>query len=88
MTDKELLELAAKAVGLDDAAWNPLENDGDAFRLMMDLKMCVERKEDGSIAIYIPWGPGLKIDYFWIEDKALTRRTIVHIAAEVARGMK
>jgi len=47
MTDRELLELAAKAAGIDvncvssdgvhsydtDVIWNPLTDDGDAFRL-------------------------------------------------------
>jgi hypothetical protein len=40
MTDRELLELAAKACGLEEAKlriefnqWNPLTDDGDALRL-------------------------------------------------------
>jgi hypothetical protein len=56
MTDKELLELAAKAAGIEiewyapnvevwDFAqvpnWNPLINDGDALRLAVKLKMYI-----------------------------------------------
>ena len=56
MTDKELLELAAKAVGIDIEwyapnvevwdfvqvpNWNPLKDDGDALRLAVKLKMDV-----------------------------------------------
>lgn len=57
MTDRELLELAAKAAGIDifdwtpgghpttsgswDGIWNPLANDGDALRLAVDLRIDV-----------------------------------------------
>lgn len=54
MTDKELLELAAKAAGYEYAKfggyivvdgipgnWNPLTDDGDALRLAVKLKLCV-----------------------------------------------
>jgi hypothetical protein len=47
MTDRELLELAAKAADLPweqwcingDASWNPLIDDGDALRLAVKLGM-------------------------------------------------
>ena len=71
-SDRELLELAAKAVGgeyknhalggmylafppnWNGVRWNPLTDDGDAFRLMVALRLwrddpdicCVERVED------------------------------------------
>ena len=57
MTDKELLELAAKAAGyaarfevspigidiayVDGHRWNPLEDDGDALRLAVKLGISV-----------------------------------------------
>ncbi len=43
MTDKELLELAAKAAGIKGKAiyWNPLTDDGDAFRLAVKLHIDV-----------------------------------------------
>lgn len=54
MTDRELLELAAKAAGIDissatfdgwgdviQSPWNPLTDDGDALRLAVKLRMCV-----------------------------------------------
>ena len=56
MTDRELLELAAKAAGIDvhiDATqwgrfwvndggfWNPLTDDGDALRLAVKLEIAV-----------------------------------------------
>lgn len=59
MTDRELLELAAKAVGLSaywvdaglnthtDACpniWNPLTDDGDALRLSNKLRINIQRE--------------------------------------------
>ena len=50
MTDREMLELAAKACGLDglcfdrasrDWPWNPLADDGDALRLAVKLMIRV-----------------------------------------------
>jgi hypothetical protein len=55
MTDRELLEAAAKAAGIDWAdghestglrdqngkAWNPLSDDGDALRLAVKLELHV-----------------------------------------------
>ena len=60
MTDRELLELAAKAAGIeidpidaqhepqDWVAWNPLTDDGDALRLAVKLKMTVDTDFDGG----------------------------------------
>ncbi|MFN9187512.1 MAG: hypothetical protein ACK5WG_13400, partial [Betaproteobacteria bacterium] len=55
MTDRKMLELAAKAAGysfkwgkdwhdkgaplVDDKLWNPLDDDGDNRRLQVDLKI-------------------------------------------------
>lgn len=61
-TDKELLELAAKAasVPLDDLeeswdgignyyrAWNPLADDGDALRLAVKLNMVIDTDFNGG----------------------------------------
>ena len=100
MTNRELLELAAKAAGIEiihhlqkerdeigfgdsglwthgaGSCWNPLENDGDAFRLMVDLRLwrdelgicCVERVEDHDGDAY-----------------SATRRAITRAAAEIGR---
>ena len=52
-TDRELLELAAKAAGYREAGinkpytdgllknWNPLTDDGDALRLAVDLDLAI-----------------------------------------------
>ena len=74
--DKELLELAAKAIGVQlvwgeklkvgpdvvdctdmpyvksnqpdvgDEYWNPLDDDGDALRLMVDLRILLSQRSD------------------------------------------
>jgi hypothetical protein len=59
MTDRELLELAAKAAGywaaefncpanLPHKNWNPLTDDGDALRLAVKLKMTVDTDYNGG----------------------------------------
>ena len=93
MTDRELLELAAKAAGVElkydtfgqsenadreYCYWNPLTDDGDAFRLMVVLRLwrddpdicCIERVEDHDGDAY-----------------AATRRAIVRAAAQIGAQM-
>jgi hypothetical protein len=83
MTDKELLELAAKACGLEEAKmriefnqWNPLEDDGDALLVMVKLGIDIAKAQ---------------VDY-WDKHSndpyATTRRAIVRAAAEIGRNMK
>ena len=102
MTDRELLELAAKAAGIDtkrclqyeDGAfdwpgkvgrWNPLADDGDAFRLAVKLGLVVDcsRPSAGE-----PW----KQHAIWLDETMsnaeLTRRAIVRAAADIGRQMK
>jgi len=68
MTDRELLEKAAKAAGLAviipaahqrglwieglEDEWNPLTDDGDALRLAVKLRMEVYHGEDEGAAVY------------------------------------
>lgn len=59
MTDRELLELAAKAAGLWDAAnncidipWNPLTNDGDALRLAVELEIDISLYAEKGGCVY------------------------------------
>ena len=95
MTDREMLELAAKAADLhvkvasnsgrglkvhgNCSWWNPLTDDGDAFRLMVALRLwrddpdicCVERVEDHNG-----------------DELSATRKAIVRAAAEIGKKMK
>lgn len=81
MTDKELLELAAKAIGMTlqynylggrDASqpWNPLTDDGDALQLVVDLGMVIDvRYKNGGMRAHN------EITY-WIGDD-VTGRSII-----------
>ena len=88
MTDRELLDAAAKAAGIeltgsDRAAWvngssygwNPLTDDGDALRLAVKLRLDVAWYERNP----------LELD---VDPYAATRRAIVRAAAEIGRAMK
>lgn len=92
MSDKELLELAAKAADLWDLLeetedgfefmgsfeiWNPLTDDGDALRLAVKLKIL--DLHEISIAPVNVWDG--ECPY------AATRRAIVRAAAEIGRMM-
>ena len=102
MTDKELLELAAKAAGgykwCDlalfpvqglkcgripyEPMWNPLTDDGDAFRLAVKLNLLIDCASHCARPIPdgIPWQDGNDLDPY-----AATRRAIVRAAAELAK---
>ena len=97
MTDKELLELAAKAAGYsvrtdityadgvvvnDGAIWNPLTDDGDALRLAVKLGLIVE----AGRCWHSKHGPAFGEDLL-AGDMAATRRAIVRAAAEIGRKM-
>lgn len=103
MTDRELLELAAKAAGVDGEYgvhfaqpgifgrhkfWNPLSDDGDALRLAVKLTMELDVCRTG-IAVRVPQGLKVLVDPDEIADPyAATRRAIVRAAAEIGRTME
>lgn len=90
MTDKELLELAAKAAGIDYCErdfWFPLSDDGDALRLA--VKLGLEIRTDGPYLIAVT---PRYVDNELYEERgndpyAATRRAIVRAAAEIGRTM-
>lgn len=60
MTDRELLELAAKAAGVIGGYggehdlpewWNPLDNDGDALRLAIKMQITITPATDSTFAL-------------------------------------
>lgn len=90
ISDRELLNMAAQAAGISrqwdgtlvdknipERPWNPIDDDGDAFRLMVKLRMwresdeihCVERVEDHGG-----------------DELSATRKAIVRAAAEIWRA--
>ena len=93
-TDRELLELAAKAIGLDLVKysshlkddwidfWNPLTDDGDALRLAVKLRMHSLR-----IGSNASWIEGDNTSYYSHKEigspERATRLAIVRCAAEI-----
>ena len=99
MTDRELLEKAAQAAGLErldfgdgsivysdpedghSRAWNPLRDDGDAFRLAVDRGMTVRV----DLRAGFSWVKGIEGSVPHGGDpRAATRRAIVRAAAALA----
>jgi hypothetical protein len=102
MTDRELLELAARAAGytalwnLDGllvkelgGRWNPLTDDGDALRLMAKLRLTVNCSYD-EVAICGQefTQKDVFIEYNKEDANAATRRAIVRAAAAIGKEMK
>jgi hypothetical protein len=93
MTDRELLEAAAKAAGievdcwLDEdpravtsvGLWNPLTDDGDALRLAvkLDLTVMIGAVRDVSGQLFLDKSE---------DDLEATRRAIVRAAAAIGRN--
>jgi hypothetical protein len=100
MTDRELLELAARAAGywsavfncparLPRPGWNPLDDDGDALRLAVKLDLTV-RHYSGS-AVAQSGAPGTPCAYEEVSNHAdpyaAARRAIVQAAAVIGRAI-
>lgn len=106
MNNREMLELAAKAAGvnvysyidcklfgigintgeLDVPLWNPLENDGEAFRLAVQLGMLVEFSKGYQSAQAFGSGYVARTDGLF-DPFAAARHAIVRAAAEVGKAM-
>ncbi|MBU9563681.1 MULTISPECIES: hypothetical protein [Burkholderia] len=111
MSDRELLELAAKAAGMDylvwtsgpspivpapqriggRMAWNPIHNDGDAFRLAAQLNLDIRFSwYDDTTAVFVggTWDDAPEAVHALFERDVLasTRRAIVLAAAEIAKA--
>lgn len=97
MTDRELLELAAKAAGIkihekdseppegfESRGWNPLMYDGDALRLAVKLWIEVYQYHDSAACL---WKGDEIIELHKDDPYAATRRAIVRAAAEIGKGM-
>ena len=98
ITNKELLELAAKAAGITwptkwpnpsegDPNWNPLTNDGDALRLLVKAKITIDM--DYLEASWIDTNGEVQMltEYGEKDPYAATRRAIVRAAAEIGRSL-
>lgn len=100
MTDRELLEAAAKAAGIDyhidhldgcaklivgGEVWNPLVFDGQALRLAVTLGISIDPTKDSVCAIGGTYKyVAIEIGYGAMLQSA-TRRAICRIAACIGR---
>jgi hypothetical protein len=95
MTDRELLENAAKAAGIplkadfakrfdyymaDPLMWNPLKNDGDALRLAVQLRLHVDHTGD-DVTVWVANKFGATLFRENEITESATRRAIVRAAA-------
>lgn len=95
MNDRELLELAAKSIGMTlqynylglrsaNQPWDPLEDDGDALRLAVDLGLQITVCRNDKTFV--------ERDHVFAEEDhgddsmAATRRAITRAAATLAKG--
>jgi hypothetical protein len=90
--DRELLELASKACGLEEAEfnqWTPLEDDGDALRLAVKLKIPMQFPDWADLTR--TWASKDCLDAFdephGTDPLAATRRAITRAAAEIGKAM-
>ena len=98
--DRELLELAAKAAGLEfgvihsapririDAGWtpwNPIESSGDALELAVKLKLYIKNNDKRASVLGNDWDAATEPHNG--DPLAATRRAIVRAAAEIGRSM-
>jgi hypothetical protein len=104
--DKELLEAAARAVGniewdylegcfyvnddITNPEWNPLEDDGDAFRLRAKLCLEIYDGDDEGPTVFVRALRRNQAPLFIQEMRgsdacAATRRAIVRAAAEMGK---
>ena len=96
MTDRELLELAAKAAGIAHVTpmmiewgqWNPLTYDGDALRLAVELRMAIDIG-GGGFAQAVCGEPECAEaqEDISLDPYAATRRAIVRAAADLWKGV-
>jgi hypothetical protein len=101
MTDRELLEAAAKAAGyvhhvspIDPqqhrpqhwTGWNPLTDDGDALRLAVKLELQLDLRHSFHTVRVYGAAEG-RIDESG-DPLAATRRAIVRAAAAIGKEMK
>jgi hypothetical protein len=102
MTDKEMMELAAKAagvtikynyIGTQDARcpWNPLNEDGDRYRLIKTLKINIDFSDQCA---WKRMPNGDLIQEFWHEegdyaDPSLgdEAHAVLRAAAEIGKAM-
>lgn len=80
-------------LSVDSEEWNPLEDDGDALRLLVELSIHIEHAgQSGHKADRVQASPRGRGHLAWVEmyesdHHAATRRAIVRAAAEIGKAM-
>ena len=82
--------IVASALGASDCPWNPLENDGDALRLVVTIGFSDEEgvsifladKEDPTVVVR-KGGKAGAMELAGSDPLAATRRAITRAAAEI-----
>lgn len=102
MTDRELLELAAKAAGIKrsidwighpeyNPEWNPLTDDGEALRLAVKLNIefaCFDKEQQTNAGVWTPDSKSYDCMTPYNGNKqAAVRRAIVRAAAAIGKAM-
>ena len=68
--------------------WNPIDDDGDAFRLAVKLRMHVEPWGSGAAAVvFIRSRATVAEPHYGDDPERATRRVIVRAAAEIGKAM-
>ena len=104
MTDKELIELAAKAAGLHVKVasnsgmglkvhgncnwWNPLTDDGDALRLAVALEMHIALFGGAMESRVLAEGEDWEVEGWECGKEEATRRAITRAAAQNGKEME
>jgi hypothetical protein len=104
MTDKELLELAAKAAGIDIFCWAGRDVGSFSPVVLPDalswnpltedadaLRLAVKLGLQISEGVAEVWRDGKEVGYFFEDEEnryAATRRAITRAAAEIGKEMK
>lgn len=104
MSDRKLLEMAAKAAGfnlewqdnkphigdwLRREWWNPLTDDGDALRLAVKLNIGISRSDKRFEKVRTAFISDFELFSSTDEDVyAATRFAIVRAAAEIGKNLK
>jgi hypothetical protein len=104
MTDRELLEAAAKAAGNPSGTsrasggllranglyWNPLTDDGDALRLAVKLNLQIHPSDDETWVSNpaAPLAEDVVCETYKGDPMIAARRAIVRAAAAIGKEMK
>lgn len=98
MDDKELLKMAAMAIGRlaydgtpdisqdGDQEWNPLDDDGDALRLAIALHIDLNFETDCD-SVIAGLNHGVKVTAVHQLDDVGARRAIVRAAAQIGKSL-